>query len=206
MIKGIYRDMIRNGSQVQDRGFCSNRIVQSCDYLVASLMKNLSQLSGITFLAVGEGDKDWDGRTVTPSVQDSRLKKEIARYRISDVICFIDTTETESVIPTSKLKISIEIKPEHFKPAALTQLREFALFGGDADLNENSGYMINHVIHPRIDITAEVTLTRTIILSFSNTTGERGLEITTLHYLPIRVLDGVGSVYEKEFQIGRAHV
>jgi len=46
-------------------------------------------------------------------------------------------------------------------------LREFGLFGGDATRTPNSGYLIDYAIHPRVDLTRTMTLTRTVRQSYT---------------------------------------
>jgi hypothetical protein len=73
-------------------------------------------------------------------------------------------------------------------------LREFGLFGGDATGANDSGYLINYVIHPRLDVAAGNTLARRVRLTFSSPRFEEWLVVPDHPFAghPVTHLDGVG--------------
>jgi hypothetical protein len=194
MIRGIYRDQVRDshGQLTSDSGWLSNTIVDTAWPLFASLLKNQPRLSGIRFWAVGAGDSEWDYNRVATDPKASRLYKETQRLRISrEQIIYLGEDGAEAPNPTSR----IEIRADFGWPGQDQILREFGLFGGNASKVENSGYLINYVIHPRIDLKAGATLTRHLRLSFRPEIGPEWLE-TPQHWLgssPVANLVGVGA-------------
>jgi hypothetical protein len=76
-------------------------------------------------------------------------------------------------------------------------VREFGLFGGDASGDRDSGYLINYVIHPRLDLQAGATLTRRLRLTLCPDVSSDWLEVPQ-HWLggaPVERLDGIGAAY-----------
>ncbi len=198
MIKGFYNDLLFYGhNRVRlDRGWRPNLIVEGCNRLLAALMKGQQGLGGILYLAVGEGLKEWDAALPHPQPASTRLSAEILRRPIAtEEIIFLDGDGQPAAAPTGRLQISIELTRADFPANGFQPVREFALFGGNATAAADSGFMINHVIHPRIDITAGLTLCRTLRLDFSQVFAPKE-EIPGLGAgLPVRSLDGVGEVY-----------
>lgn len=196
MIQGIYRDTVQDtcGRLVFDSGWAPNTIVDSAWPLIASLLKNQPRLSGIRFWAVGTGSPEWDLNPVAVDPKATQLFKEIRRLRISrEQIIYLDANGTEASKPTTRIEISASFT----WPGEDQILREFGLFGGNASKVKNSGYLINYVIHPRIDLKAGATLTRHLRLSLRLEVGPEWLEIPQ-HWLgasPVADLDGVGEAY-----------
>ena len=61
--------------------------------------------------------------------------------------------------------------------------------------------MINHVIHPRVDLTADATLTRRVRLFFSGGTVS-GEELTGFGAgLPVAVIDGIAQKYANDLAL-----
>jgi len=198
MLKGYYNDLLIDAHDRvrEDRGWRANLIVEGCNRLLAALMKGQQGLGGILYLAVGEGVKEWDGALPQPQPAATRLSKEILRRPIAaEDIIFLDSAGQPSATPTGRLQISIELSRADFPANGFRPVREFGLFGGNATAAVDSGFMINHVIHPRIDITPGLTLCRTLRLDFSQIYAAKE-EIPGLGAgLPVRSIDGVGDVY-----------
>jgi hypothetical protein len=165
-------------------------------------------MQGILFLALGEGSSDWDGGTTIPSKKTTvKLVKEILRMAISpDEITYLDNTNQSSSTPTDQLQITVEFEGARLVEKHITVLREFGLFGGNASDKPDSGYMINYVIHPRINISPDMTLIRELRLRFGAPLAmQRALEVTNrsgavstgLSALPVIALQGVGEAYAK---------
>jgi hypothetical protein len=198
MIKGYYHDLLVGADQRvrQDRGWRTNLIVDGCNRLLAALMKGQQGLGGILYLAVGQGLKQWDAALPQPQPADTRLLTEILRRPIAtEEIIFLDSAGQPAGAPSGRLQISIQLTREDFPPNGFQPVREFGLFGGNATAESDSGFMINHVIHPRIDITAGLTLRRTLRLDFSQGLSAKEEILGFCADLPVRSIDGVGDVY-----------
>ena len=215
-ISGLYHDLLLNsaGTPIADLGWRSNMIVAQCDRLVAALMKNYQAVSagefkGISYLAIGEGDKMWDDDPHIPSPATKKLKKELFRLYIKpEQIKFLSEPvivagKPGPVIPIDKptrlLEITVDIKAPELITKGYQPLREFGLFGGDATDRPNSGYLINYVVHPSIDLTEKLTLNRTIRLSFHNVQDTEAPDIPDhpLGKFPVTQLDGIGDAYAR---------
>lgn len=215
-ISGQYRDRISDhtGSADKqapvDQGWRSNRIVSGSDILIASFLKGEPGLSGILYLAIGEGKADWDGTSPTTAAGVQQLSREILRHPIGPAeLTFIDDQNESTKIPTHRLQIEVDFIGADIAKGSYQSLREFGLFGGKANDAINSGYLLNYVIHPRIDLTPNATLTRKLRLSFETATGSlplvstpaisspgAGGEITDwLQDAPLLIIDGVGETY-----------
>lgn len=197
-IHGYYHDRLLASDRLPiDGGWRPNRIMNGCGVLLASLIRGGGNLTGIIFVAVGEGMKSWDGEATTPNPAATRLARELMRRPLpADSIVFLDEADRPASSPTARLAIEIRLAREDFAGTTPQALREFGLFGGNATAAANSGILINHVIHPRIDLAAGLTLHRTLRLDFRQgpapllpTAGTFGA------HLPVRAIDGVGEVY-----------
>jgi len=212
LIKGRYHDaLIYSQGLVQwDSGWCPNLIVQGCNVLLAALMKRHPDTQGILYWAVGEGEKDWDALCPSPRLGDSRLTTEIARQALTpDQIVYLDNggepTEPPST-PSDCLEVRAEFRGEDLVSNGFQSLREFGLFGGDATEAPDSGFMIDYVIHPRIDLSPGDTLNRKLRLTFA--TGAVPLEVELAGFgatLPVSSIDGVGEAYASALSEGGIH-
>jgi hypothetical protein len=198
MLKGYYNDLLIDAQERtrHDRGWRANLIVEGCNLLLAALMKGQPGLDGILFLAVGEGDEQWDGALPQPQPSGTRLTAEIRRRPIAaEEIIFLDNAGQPSAAPTGRLQISMILTRADFPAGGFQPVREFGLFGGNATSAADSGIMINHVIHPRIDITPGLTLRRTLRLDFSQVFAVKEEIRDCGASLPVMSIDGVGEVY-----------
>ena len=170
LIKGYYQDVLidTQGQARWDSGWHSNLIVQRCNLLLAALMKRHEGMQGILYCAVGEGEDDWDSSRPIPLLTNSRLTSELARQALTqDQITYLDNAGQPTESPANHLEITVDLRGEDIVTNGSQPLREFGLFGGNAAVEPNSGFMINHVIHPRIDLTSGLTLTRKLRLIFA---------------------------------------
>lgn len=170
-ITGTFYDILADsqGQALWESGWRSNIIVHNGDRLLAALMKGHAGLQGILYLAVGEGEEEWDSKLPPPDVSASQLSSEVLRLALGpDQIVYLENQKVPTTEITDCLEITADIKGEDLTPHGFQSLREFGLFGGDATDKPNSGFMIDYVIHPRIDLTPDATLTRRIRLSFRN--------------------------------------
>ena len=165
-------------------------------------MRGEPNIQGLLYWAVGEGKPSWDTLLPNPTPKDTQLTQEVKRYELfPEQISYLADHSNHTSEPSNRLEISLNIDGSTLVDSGFQSLREFGLFGGNATPDPNSGFMINRAIHPRIDITPEMTLSRTLQLTFKLTeydsfattvfTGQRSA-------FPVSFIDGVDSEYEKD--------
>jgi hypothetical protein len=164
--RGECRDVLigPDGRCIWRRDWQHNLIVEGLGNLLAALVKGDAQASPLTFWAVGSGDVTWDSGTLPPEAAlrtRTRLYHETGRKAIPPgQIAFLGGTFT------NQLEIGLEFTTADVPGGdADWQLREFAVFAGGT-MVADSGVMINHRIHPRIDLQPGFTLQRTLRLTF----------------------------------------
>jgi hypothetical protein len=211
LAKGCYHDVLTDSQgRVQwEGGWRPNLIVQPCNVLLAALMKRHRRVRGILYRAVGEGEKDWDALCPSPRLTTTQLTTEIARQALSpDQIVYLDDAgepmEPPST-PSNCLQVRAEFKGEDLVSNGFQPLREFGLFGGDATEAPDSGFMIDYVIHPRIDLTPEATLKRNVRLTFTTGIIEPEELAGFGAALPVSSIDGVGDAYASALGEGGIH-
>ena len=164
---GEYRDVLLGprGLIIWEHPWRSNLIVAGLSGLLAEMFKGDREGVRIAWWAVGTGDQVWDNGTV-PEESARRswaaLQNEAGRRAIpADDIRYVEGA-------LNRLEIEVAFTTEDIPPGEGNenrQLREFGLFVG-GDENQNSGVMINHRIHPRIDMQTGFTLQRTLRFTF----------------------------------------
>ncbi|VVS94481.1 helix-hairpin-helix domain-containing protein [Desulfoluna spongiiphila] len=197
-IRGTYRDtLVDSGSRILHDGYWRpNQIVSGCFRLLAALMKGDPGSRGILCLAIGTGDKGWDGNPPTPSPCATHLTHERHRRILNPSdLTFLGPDNRPTPHPTSRLEINTRFTVKEMSAGKGLRLREFALFGGDATEEPGSGVMINQVIHPRIDLAPGTTLVRTLRLDFSGESYRQQTMGTFGAGLPLQVIDGIGKIY-----------
>jgi hypothetical protein len=160
---GLHRDVLRDpaGEIVWVRDWAPNVLVDGLRSLLAALLKGDPQGAGLGFWAVGAGTAAWDAPTGVPVDSVRRawtgLAAEVARKPLTaGAMTFVGGTLTNVIEVTTHLTAADV-------PAG--PLREFGLFaGGTAALG--SGVLVNHRVHPRIDVAAGFSLDRTVRLTF----------------------------------------
>ncbi len=198
LIKGYYHDILTGPQgQIQwDSGWRPNLIVQQCHRLLAALMKGHQGMRGVLFWAVGEGQERWDSLSPSPVPTDFQLCNEIARQALAtEQIVYLAEEPTTTI--SDQLEIGAEFTSEDFGAHGVQTLREFGLFGGDATDTPNSGFMIDYVIHPRIDLRPDMTLKRTLRLNFQAGLSQQEEWVGVGDALPVVNIDGVGNQYAK---------
>jgi hypothetical protein len=161
--RGDCRDILRapDGRVVWERPWEQNVIAASLRSLLAALVKGDPQGKALAFWAVGAGATAWDSAPGAPAdaTRSSwvQLQQETGRKALpAGSITFIGGALTNRLeIVSSFTTADVPAGP----------LREFALFAGGT-VAANSGLMINHRVHPRIDMQAGFTLERTVQLTF----------------------------------------
>jgi hypothetical protein len=200
MIRGSYQDTLRDahGRRVSVSGWWSNTIVNSTWPLVAGLLKNDPDLGGILFWAVGAGDPAWDTTNPSAGPKATRLVDEVDRQAVgSENIVYLNPDGSPTAGPTGCIEVSVV-----FNWSADRVLREFGLFGGNASTTADSGYLINYVVHARIDMTAGGSLARRLRLTLRPDVGPDWQAVPT-HWLgsvAVVHIDGIGSTYAATLQ------
>lgn len=161
--RGEYRDALfsPDGKRIWETSWRKNLIVNSARNLLAALIKSDPQGAPAAYWAVGFGDPSWDGGNVPPDsarLTLTQLYNETGRKPLAGQITFLGGTFT------NKLEITAQFTVANIVGTNLS-LREFGIFGGGSAA-ANSGVLINHRIHPRIDMQAGFTLERTLHLTF----------------------------------------
>ena len=136
-----------------------NLVVGSFVNLVMALIKRTPGYSGAQYWAVGSGSATWDEYMPEPSLEDLTLLNEIGRVEISpNEIEFLTPDYGTSDSPTNIIQIT-----HTFGEGDCNGVwREFAIFGGNAIENRNSGIMINKRHHSVLTKTEEMTVERTM--------------------------------------------
>lgn len=134
--------------------------------LMAALMANETVLisGGILQHAQGRGDGLWNEPTI-PAVTTSDLTLvDEAGRKVPSSIVFLDLTDTPVAVVTNKIRISTTLLTTDLVGVTI---REQALFGGDATVTIDSGFIINVIRHAPIFKGGSSQLTRNIKLTFS---------------------------------------
>ena len=195
-LRGTYRDVFRDayGRLCFASEWNPNTIADRAWPLLTGLLKNDPNLNGILYFAVGSGDPDWDVNPIAPSPAATQLQNEIERQAVlAEAITYLDENDLPASVPTNR----IEIRASFTWPDAGQTLREFGLFGGDATGTRNSGYLVNHVIHPRLYMESGTTIARQLRLSVRAEIDPEWLTLPQ-HWLretSIKNVDGVGDAY-----------
>jgi len=208
LLQGSFQDVLshKGGSHILKSPWQSNRIVRQCNTLLSMLMKGHEETKGILYLAMGEGETSWDVTRPVPLLTDTQLTNEVYRKPIPvDQIIYLNNDGEPVEYPTSFLSITMEVQGEEVVTNGSQPLREFGLFGGNATDQANSGYMINHVMHERYDLTPVLTLNRELRLTFVGGSVPRE-EITGFGAaFPVLSIDGVGKGYGDDFDAEGIH-
>lgn len=142
-----------------------NIVVDSISKLISALIKSQSGYNGgKLYWALGSGSESWDTQTYTPNSGATRLVNEVFRKEIPMANrSFIDDNGNKTNNVTNKLQLDIVIESTE---AVGFSLREFGIFGGNATETRNSGIMINHKTHSRIDKVEGMKIERSVRFTF----------------------------------------
>ena len=169
-IKGIYHDILKGADDniIYYSGWRSNTIVHRCRMLFAGFMKNDAS-SGIQFLAVGQGLKEWDGTGApepAPATTTDLFNGYSPPIPVSDLdLVYLDENDAVVIGPTNRLQITATLEPGYpapILPLTTYPLREFGLFGSLGGTDN----MINNIRHPVIHKDSSSTLIRVVRLYF----------------------------------------
>ena len=135
-----------------------NIIVHNINILIAGLFHNQFGLRGLTHWAIGEGNPEWDEvQRVELNPFATKLVSEIGRKPLRRLVFINDINATSDGL-TNRLLVSTIIETDE----CIGTWREFAIFGGNANMTPDSGIMINHKAHARYIKTTDVTVERQI--------------------------------------------
>jgi len=193
-IAGYYHDVLTNakGEELFDSGWKSNLIVSECNLLLSALMKGKQGITGILYFAAGTGKKEWDQERPDSNFATASLENEVTRKAItSRQITFLDDSNNPIDAVTNRLEVAVEFNGGEIAAAGFQSLREFGLFGGDATEDTDSGFMIDYVVHPRIDMSKELTLKRSVRLNFGIDNSKQAEKTEIFEPLPVVTVDPV---------------
>ena len=164
---GQWRDTVRHKDGTVEVGdWHYNQIQVDSQRLIMAFLKESAvgvpaTFGGLQYLALGEGAASWDLSAPTQDTEDQTLTSELARIQIDAADMFyLDDVGAVSLTPTRRLKVSAVI------PFSISgDLREFALFGGDATSTVDTGFMFNWIVHPRIEKTNTQEILREVIFT-----------------------------------------
>lgn len=151
----------KTGEVIEERVY-QNTVVDNCSVLIAGLMKGA--LSGVQYFAVGAGSSSWNNASLpSPSTSDTKLLAETYRKAINSAdVIYIDDDNEPSANPTNRIQITVTFDESE----ANGELRELAIFGGNATATKDSGLMLNRKIHALIYKTSGMKLERIIRFTF----------------------------------------
>jgi hypothetical protein len=166
--RGEFQDTLidSDGNIVWQMPWQSNLIVNGLRNVLAALIKGEGQ--PLTFWAVGAGQEAWDNQPPGDSLDAERLQmtqlyRETKRKPIpADQMTFVGSTPSSL---SNQLQIRVDFVAADIPTIGDRQLREFGLISGGTD-DPSKGVLINHRIHPRIDLQEGFTLQRTLRLTF----------------------------------------
>ena len=168
---GIYRDRLITASGKQlDRGWRSNIIVDNCRDLLGAFMAGNSDVHGVQFIQIGQGDSAWDSNPPAAPAAGTNQLEDLSPFTLAIgspqfTLEFLNIGNEPVTGPTNRIQITISLEPGS-PPIGMGEesypLREFGLFGRIGIDN----YMIDYVRHPVINKGPDDTLVRTIRLVF----------------------------------------
>jgi hypothetical protein len=140
-----------------------NVVVNSISKLLACFIKDhAGYTDGNLYWAIGQGSTNWDGTPYTPVDTNTKLTSEVFRKAIA-VRKFVDANGTETSAVTNRIELSVTLESAE---ANGYSLREFGIFGGNASGTKDSGLMVNHKTHSRIDKVEGMKIERSVRFTF----------------------------------------
>ena len=162
-----------------DLKFSDNQIQNVFSVLMADMLISVPDTSspyGVLYLAFGRGSETWDLYPPDQDYAQTTLEDEFYRISVMNDVRYTGQTSSEYdtlfyyIDPDTYAEsgsVTNAIEAKIFVPEGVADgiHREFALFGDDATATQDSGTMINWVVHPQFDKTG-YELTRTVRLIF----------------------------------------
>ena len=152
--------------RVEKREKSFNLIMKSFSTLIGAFIKgDTDYTGGNLYWAIGSGQTTWDTSTFTPVDSATQLTNEVFRKEIPlSSRYFVNQNGDRVTTVTNRIQLDIVIEGRELNGFSL---REFGIFGGNASSVANSGIMINHKVHARIDKTEGMRIVRSIRLTFN---------------------------------------
>ncbi|HEY3141554.1 MAG TPA: PASTA domain-containing protein [Acidimicrobiales bacterium] len=119
----------------------SNLVTWASADLIGALLTRQPGVRGLLYLAVGAGDSAWDIDAPTPDPSRVALTAEVARLPLTP------GTHLTFDRATSTVRVALSLPPG----LGTGPLREVGVFGGLAGGAADSGTLVNHLVHDRID-------------------------------------------------------
>ena len=151
--------------RVEKRETSFNVVVADFSRLIAALVKFETGLNaGKLFWALGSGQSSWDSTPYTAVDTTTKLVNEVYRKEITPAQrSFLDGNGNKVNTITNRLQLDIVIGS--LEANGFT-LREFGIFGGNPTGTKDSGIMINHKSHGRIDKEEGMIIERSVRFTF----------------------------------------
>lgn len=161
----VFDTIYHPDGSIEKREKSFNIVVDSISRLISALIKNQSGYSsGNLYWAVGQGAGSWDDAPYSPVSSNKTLQNEVFRKAIpASNRSFIDNNGNKTSSVTNRLQLDIAIESGE---ANGYSLREFGIFGGNASGTRNSGIMINHKSHSRVDKIEGMRIERSVRFTF----------------------------------------
>lgn len=152
--------------RVEKREKSFNIIVKDFNRLITAFLKGeTGYTTGNLYWAMGSGRTAWDTSAYTPVDTTDRLFTETYRKVIpAENRYFVTELGQRSETITNRLQLDIALESAE---ANGLSFREFGIFGGNASATVNSGILINHKVHPRIDKTEGMRIERSVRFTFN---------------------------------------
>ena len=159
---GQFRDIIKYADgRVEVTEWSINTIVNDVTKAIAYA---LAQKGGATYWAIGSGQESWDTTPTDPQPTDTRLVNEIVIKLIPySAFTFLDSQGRETSSITNTIQITLTFGANEVNG----KWREFAIVGGNATSNANSGILINHKTHGVINKTDTMEIERQMKFTFN---------------------------------------
>lgn len=159
----VFDTIYHKDGRIEKREKSFNIVVDSISKLISALIKHENDYTdGRLYWAVGEGLPNWDTAPYSPVATTTKLFKEVFRKQITSR-SFIDVEGNPTDEVTNRLQLDIVLETNE---ANGFSLREFGIFGGNVTSVPNSGIMINHKAHSRIDKEEGMRVERSVRFTF----------------------------------------
>lgn len=163
---GQFKDRIydaKTGKLIAETDWSKNTIVNNINKAIAFA---LAGKGGLCYWAIGSGQASWDDNNLpSPSPTDTQLVNEIGRKVIpTSAFKFLDAQGNVTSDITNILQITLTFNASECNG----DWREFAIVGGNATNEVNTGIIINHKIHKLQSKTENIQIERSMRFTFNN--------------------------------------
>lgn len=161
----VFDTIYHTDGTIEKRERSFNIVVNDISRLISALIKHHNgHNEGNLYWALGTGQDTWDDTPYTPLDTNTKLTNEVFRKAIlPEQRTFVDENGEPTSEVTNRLQLNIVIESTE---ANGNSLREFGIFGGNASETKDSGIMINHKSHARIDKVEGMKIERSVRFTF----------------------------------------